>query len=244
MSEDEEERVEVDPIRYRVFEERIIIRSLLNDRPADFFCDNSFSEDNLPEWMQQISRPRMNQNPVVLPLEAHWASSTDHLDQCLARVLRDDHNFWSSLGSESPDTDERVQFVLPQGQLAAVSFLVLSVFRCTYQDGFPIYPPSHIRLRLGDVGHMDSPGVWEGEKIPIRATEYFQVFQVPGTAPLAGCVELVLYGKRQRQWEDQKWYTCLRRVAAFGKLVSVDEAVAQAMSRGPRSSWEILAGAK
>jgi hypothetical protein len=215
-----------------VYDERQMVRSLINDRPPGFWCDTSFAEDDLPDWRKQLPA-RLRQIPSYLPMKAQWASSTDHADQCLSRVLTDDANFWSSKGSESPDTDERLQFVPPGGDLASVSFLIISVFRCFYQDGFPIYPPTHVQVRLGDLGHMDSPGVWEGEKIPVRATEYFQVIKVPSSAPIAGCVELVLYGKRQRQWEDGKWYTCLRRFAVFGKLVSMDEAVFQAMSGGP-----------
>eukprot|EP00741_Cyanophora_paradoxa_P004320 tig00000792_g4194.t1 len=155
----------------------------------------------------------------------HSASSTDHEEQDVSNTISPDESFWSSSGSASPKSEEWVQYRL-HAPMCVVYAVQLAVYRATYQLGEPIYPPEAVQIAVSATPIPRPP--WDGSdgrpparllvsrEIPVKATDALQTLLL-GRSPAVGqyvCIRLI--GKRQRQLEDNLFYSVLRYVCVLG----------------------------
>lgn len=79
-------------------------------------------------------------------------SSHDHASQTIAETLSfDRQSFWSSSGSDSPESDEFLLYELV-APFCLVSRIEITPFKAIYQLGAPVYPPKTlvVEISFGD----------------------------------------------------------------------------------------------
>lgn len=142
-------------------------------------------------------------------------SSCDRQDQGIDNTLNQQNSFWSSTGTE-PAVDEFLTYNLTF-PVCCLTHIDLMAYRAMFQWGEPVYPPGQVSFCIGtSTGQLwPVPGLFN-----VVATNAWQRFSVPATAPVGHMLQVCLHGKRQAQWEDKRFYIAIRQVKAFGMSVS------------------------
>lgn len=127
--------------------------------------------------------------------EALAATSTDHPQENVSNTLRPSSRsrdlmcYWSSRGSEDPDSCEALAFRLAH-PLCLVTEVQLRPFKAFFQWGAPIYAPHAMRFRLGGISCFDSAGA-PLPRAMLRGPAHFELHRrppapAPPTAEAAG----------------------------------------------------------
>jgi hypothetical protein len=119
--------------------------------------------------------------------------------------------FWSSIGSASPDVDEFLIYEAASPYL--ISAVEISFYQAMYQLGSPCYAPERVRISIGM--HADQFEYCTGE-IPVSNTPLVQRVDIHPIMVYGRVIRVDLIGKVQRQPDDNLFYSCVRYFSASG----------------------------
>lgn len=163
----------------------------------------------------------------MIPLTGVAESSHD-FDQSISRTLSVvDGMFWSSLGSETTDSNEFLRYQMEYP--AFVFWVGVRLFRAGYQGGI-LYAPVQFQLKIGM-----QDGVWNYVSDPITAevTESLQHLILLPALILGSYFELSLIGKRQTQETDRLYYVAIEHVRCVGLPADLYTAEQHLTARNP-----------
>jgi hypothetical protein len=140
------------------------------------------------------------------------ASSEDHTSQSIEQALEhSSHSFWSSKGSEDPDTGEFLEFDLGDPFCIIYQFII-HPFKASFQRGMPTYAPKFCSISVG----LDKNSIYYSS--PLYACENVNrelCFTLPCLL-VAGFVRVNFFGRHETQPADNLYYTVMQQVKVKG----------------------------
>ncbi|KAK9807299.1 hypothetical protein WJX73_009690 [Symbiochloris irregularis] len=165
----------------------------------------AFCDDEAPQLPAAQFEARPGEEAELLHLGLD-SSSCDREGQDIDNTLDDEYTFWSSAGT-SPDADEHLTycFKFPLCRLTRVD---IKVFRATFQFGDPIYPAQQVSFKIGSSRQnlWQVPGCFQ-----MAASDDWQSYPMPATAPVGQLLMVCLHRKCQMQWGDRRFYVALQQ---------------------------------
>lgn len=143
-----------------------------------------------------------------------FESTRDCLTQGIANTLVDDYvSFWSSKGSNDPNSVEILEFFLSDHAL--IGAIEICVYQANWQEGFPIYAPQFVQFSTSFTqGEKDIH--WKSEKFLCKNIPEPQIFKFPTQLIVGSFLRITLIGRCTKQPGDNLYYTVLRLVKCIG----------------------------
>ena len=145
----------------------------------------------------------------LIPLEQ---SSRDTDTQDIEVTVNPDANFWSSTGSDDADADEHLLYHIEASNFL-LSKITISFYQALYQPGKPCYASQRVRV---SVGNKSDSFHYVSEDFTVGNIPQAQTLQISPALVSGIFIRIDLLGKRQQQPGDDRFYSCVRWVCAFG----------------------------
>ncbi|KAI9205475.1 uncharacterized protein BJ171DRAFT_500581 [Polychytrium aggregatum] len=149
-------------------------------------------------------------------IESGIESSTfDNEKQTIHSVLDESpKSLWSSIGSKTADVDEFLTFRLIQ-PACIVTRIELIPFKAFYQRGAPVYGPREISVSIGFHTSLKRMH-YTSERYQLENEHKVQVINIAPTLVVGEFVRLNLFGRFQKQSDDNLFYSTLQNVKCYG----------------------------
>ena len=141
-----------------------------------------------------------------------FRSTVDNSAQDISQTQKPDMEFWSSEGSNEPDSDEFLIYKMKDAHTLITS-VDISFYQALYQVGRPCYAPLKVRISVGN--ELDSMD-FVSEQLKVRNVPTPQRIKLVPNFCFGRFIKVELIGKRQKQPDDLKYYTCVRWLTARG----------------------------
>ncbi|KRX05861.1 hypothetical protein PPERSA_03798 [Pseudocohnilembus persalinus] len=189
---------------------------------------HKYMGDLLP---QQFSVFKQTQLPkIILPLQGIKASTQDFNQSIDQTLNKDEHTFWSSLGTvNSNDRDEYLIYQF-QDAFCFVNEVTIKFFYAYFQEQ-PVYLSKQVKLEL----YTEEDKVLFSKTIDIQnmplnqnltspEIEQYMTHRIEINKPiLAKFIKLIFIGKYGIQQSDEQYYIAVENVKAIGHLFNQEK---------------------
>jgi len=163
---------------------------------------------NVPAHRRAVS-VEFRQHSVIC--KAVGSSSCDHNSQTVAQTLnRAPHTFWSSTGSDDPESGE---YLLYEVDEAVVLTVIVKPYRAAYQFSTPTYAPRSIRV---SVGLTPDSFFFVSDDLPVAHSGEDVMLSLAPTLVIGRFVRIELLGRYAKQPGDWLYYTAIESVRIYG----------------------------